>query len=125
MAGSLADTNVFIAVFKGDRPLGERIRADRPALSTIVYLELIQGSKNKTEVRKIEKLLKFFRVFHFDEAIGRRSIDLIRKYSKSHGLLLADAVIAATCLENELRLVTFNAKHFQFIQGLTIDVPKS
>ncbi|MBP9663421.1 MAG: PIN domain-containing protein, partial [Pyrinomonadaceae bacterium] len=79
---------------------------------------------NKTEVRKIEKLLQFFTIFHFDEAIGRRSIDLIRKYSKSHGLLLADAVIAATCLENELRLVTFNAKHFQFIQGLTIDVPK-
>ncbi|MBK9216674.1 MAG: type II toxin-antitoxin system VapC family toxin [Chloracidobacterium sp.] len=124
MAGTLADTNVFIAVFKGHRRLGERIKVDRPALSTIVYLELIQGSKNKTEVRKIEKLLRFFKVIHFDEAIGLRAIDLIRKYSKSNGLLLADAIIAATCLENELRLVTFNAKDFHFIQGLAIDVPK-
>lgn len=124
MASSLADTNIFIAIFNGDRRVKELLKADRPVISTVVYLELIQGSKNKAEVRKIENLLGFFEVLHFDSAIAIRSIELIRQYSKSHGLLLADAVIAATCLENDLKLITFNAKDFRFIKGLEVEVPK-
>ncbi len=84
---------------------------------------MIQGSKNKAEVNKIEKLLAFFEVLHFNEAVALRSLELIRQYSKSHGLLLADAIIAATCLENNLKLITFNARDFRFIKGLKIDIP--
>jgi predicted nucleic acid-binding protein len=124
MTNCLADTNIFIAIFNGDRSLKELIKTDRPVISTVVYMELIQGSKNKAEVNKIEKLLKFFEIVHFDEAIATRSIDLIRRYSKSHGLMLADAVIAATCLENNLKLITFNARDFRFIKGLEVEVPK-
>jgi len=51
-------------------------------------------------------------------SISTRTIDLIRTYSNTHGLLLADALIAATCLENDLTLVTYNVKDFHFIQGL-------
>ncbi len=38
--------------------------------------------------------------------------------------MFGDAVIAATCLENDLQLVTFNAKDFRFIKGLRPKVPK-
>jgi len=124
MANSLADTNVFIAIINGNPLLKEFIKTERPVISTIVYLELIQGSKNKAEVKKIEKLLSFFKVLHFNEAVALRSIEIIRKYSKSHGLLLADAVIAATCLEHKIALVTFNAKDFRFIDGLELRIPK-
>src|SRR5438552_18042165 len=109
MASSLADTNIFIAIINGNLSLKELVKTERPVISTVVYLELIQGSKNRTEVNKIEKLLYFFNVLHFNEAIAIRSIDIIRKYSKSHGLLLADAVIATTCLVNNLKLFTLNA----------------
>ncbi|MGD9587502.1 MAG: type II toxin-antitoxin system VapC family toxin [Pyrinomonadaceae bacterium] len=124
MPNSLADTNIFIAVFNGDTFLKEFIGSNRPAISTIVYLELIQGSKNKAEIKKIEKLLSFFETRHFDRPIALRSIELIRTYSKSHGLRLADAVIAATCLENDLKLITFNVKDFRFIKGLKAVTPK-
>ena len=60
----------------------------------------------------------------FDQAVSRRTISLIRDYSKSHGLLFADAVIAATCLENNLKLITLNEKDFRFIDGLELQVPK-
>lgn len=123
MASSLADTNIFIAIFNGDQSLKELVKTNQPVISTVVYLELIQGSKNKTEVKKIEKLLAFFEVLHFDQPTAIRSIELIRRYSKSHGLLLADAVIAATCLEHNLKLITFNAKDFRFIKGLEVEVP--
>jgi predicted nucleic acid-binding protein len=94
------------------------------AIDTTVYVELIQGAKNKAEIALIEKQLKTFPVIYFKEAISRRVIDLIRTYSKSHNLLLGDAIIAATCLEYDLALVTFNIRDFRFIEGLVVTAPE-
>ncbi|HSK72934.1 MAG TPA: PIN domain-containing protein, partial [Pyrinomonadaceae bacterium] len=52
-----------------------------------------------------------------------KTIELIRTYSKSHGLMLGDAIIAATCLEKGLTLITYNEKDFRFIDGLRILKP--
>ncbi len=37
--------------------------------------------------------------------------------------MLPDATIAATCLENDLTLITFNIKDFRFINGLKLLTP--
>ena len=124
MADSIVDTNVLIALFRGNRDLQLFLETLDCAVDTTVYVELIQGVKNKIEVARIERALATFQMMHFNESISAHTIDLIRTYSKSHGLLLADAIIAATCLENGLTLVTFNAKDFRFIKGLKISVPK-
>jgi predicted nucleic acid-binding protein len=60
MAEYLADTNIFIAIFKGDAKVKSLIENSDSAINTIVYLELIQGAKNKAEVTKIEKYLNRF-----------------------------------------------------------------
>ncbi len=39
-------------------------------------------------------------------------------YSNSHGLLLGDALIAASALENDLTVLTYNINDFKFIQDL-------
>ena len=123
MAEQLSDTNVFIAVFKGDAKLKTLIENSDSAINTIVYLELIQGAKNKIETEKIEKYLVQFELLHFDQATSQKAIELVRSYSKSHGLMLPDAIIAATCLVNDLILITFNVKDFRFIKGLKITQP--
>ncbi len=102
MIKKLADTNIFVAIFKGDIKLKAFVENSGPAINTIVYLELIQGAKNTSEVREIDKYLTRFDLIHFDRAISSLSIQLVRDYSKSHGLMLPDAVIAATCIENDL-----------------------
>jgi predicted nucleic acid-binding protein len=55
--------------------------------------------------------------------IAQKAIELIDPFSNSHGLLLADAIIAATALEYDLTLITDNTKHFQFIKGLKLLKP--
>ena len=92
-------------------------------IDTTVYVELIQGAKDKPEVQKLEKYLTRFDLIHFDKTISQRIIELVRLYSKSHGLMFGDAIIAATCLENELKLLTFNIKDFRFIKGLKSSEP--
>ncbi|CAN5438403.1 type II toxin-antitoxin system VapC family toxin [soil metagenome] len=119
----LIDTNIFIALLKGNAKLKSFVETLACAIDTIVYVELIQGAKNKAEVRKIEKYLTRFELIHFNKIISQRAIKLIRSYSKSHGLMLGDAIIAATCLENNLTLITYNAKDFRFTNGLKILMP--
>jgi predicted nucleic acid-binding protein len=120
MAKYLADTNVFIAAFKGDTSAANLIERHEAARDSVVYLELIQGAKNKSEIKKIERFLAGFDVLHFDRSVSERAIDLVKTYSKSHGLMLPDAVIAARCLEDNLTLITRNIKNFQFIESLKL-----
>lgn len=124
MAEFLVDANILIVIFRGNRDLAVLIDKLDCAIDTTIYSELIQGSKNKAEVEKIELALTSFELIHFNENISRRTIKLIKTYSKSHGLLFGDAVIAATCLENDLELITINLKDFRFVKGLKVSVPK-
>lgn len=101
MDEKIADTNIFIKIFRGDADLKKQVESLNAALSSIVLLELLQGSKDKAELRQIEKYLARFTVVHFNENISKKAIELVKTYSKSHGLLLADAIIAATCLEKD------------------------
>jgi predicted nucleic acid-binding protein len=43
---------------------------------------------------------------------------LLKTYRMSHGLLIADAMIAATALVSDRVLLSGNAKHFSMIKGL-------
>lgn len=52
-----------------------------------------------------------------------KAVDLVRKYNLSHGLLIADAIIAATVLISEAQLFSKNANDFTFIENLSVTKP--
>jgi len=119
----LIDTNVFSEVFKGNVPVKQYVETLAACVDTTVYVECLQGQKSNAEKQRIKKYLATFPILHFTPEVSERTIALIDAYSNSHGLQLPDAQIAAVCLENDLTLVTYNVKDFQFIAGLTIAVP--
>ena len=47
-------------------------------------------------------------------------MELMKIYSMSHGLLIPDALIAATAITKNLPLWTFNQKDFKFIDDLVL-----
>ena len=49
-------------------------------------------------------------------------MQLIDAYALSHSMQLGDALIAATALEHGLTVLTANAKHFNAIPELAIEV---
>lgn len=120
MAEYLIDLNILTAVFKGDVRMRAELESLDAAIETIVYLELLQAAKNNTQAERIEKYLTRFELIHFDKKISERSIKLMRSFSKNFGLRLPDSIIAATCLENDLALITLNPKDFRFIEGLRL-----
>lgn len=89
-------------------------------ISVITQMELMVGCRSKAELNILEKFLRRFEVISLNEIISSRGINLLRDYRLSHGLLIADALIAATALTIEAPLTTKNRKHYQFIKGLEL-----
>ncbi len=114
----LPDTNVLSRIFKGDLDVTKFVESLECAIDATIYIECLQGSKSNREKHVIEKYLTRFPLISITPESSARAIDLIRSYSNSYGLLLADALIAATALENDLTILTYNTDDFRFIQDL-------
>ena len=102
----LPDTNIFSKIFKGDLAVAGFVESLDAVIDTTIYSECLQGSKSNQEKRIIKKALDNFPLLPITPKISKRAIELIDNYSNSHGLLLADALIAAIALENDLTVVT-------------------
>src|SRR3990172_10048512 len=85
----------------------------RLATSVVTQMELIVGCRNKTELRSIEKFLARFQIIQLDDVISRKAVDLLTEYRLIHGLLIADALIAATAIHLEQPLVSKNQRDYQ------------
>jgi predicted nucleic acid-binding protein len=81
---------------------------------------LIVGCRDKTELQTLAKFLARFQILKLTEQISVKSVELLNQYRLSHGLLIADALIAATALETDENFITGNQKHFRFISDLKL-----
>lgn len=88
------------------------------AVSVITQMELIVGCRNKAELRHTEHFLQRFRVIKLSETTCDTALELVREYRLSHGLLIPDALIAATAIVLNEPFVTKNQRDYRFIQRL-------
>jgi len=79
--------------------------------SPVTSAELWAGAR-PTEHAALEALFDALVCVSTDTAIGRRAGDYLRLYRKSHGVELADALIAASAVERRAMLWTRNHKHY-------------
>jgi predicted nucleic acid-binding protein len=94
-----------------------------PCISIITIIEMLQGNKSISDKKRISKQLTPFLEIGISDAIGIIAKELITTYSSSHGLMLADSLIAATALHFNIELFTFNKKDFRFIKNLKLYEP--
>lgn len=119
------DTDIFIWIQRGNGKAAEIIdRAKERFLSVQTYMELLQSAKNKNQHKYIKDFLYSygFIVLPFTENIGHRASIYIEEYTLSSNLRAGDAIIAATATENNMTLVSSNAKHFKPIKDLRLKV---
>jgi predicted nucleic acid-binding protein len=83
-------------------------------------MELIIGALNKREVNYIQKAFKNIDIIYIDEDISKMAENLIIKYSKSHNLKIDDALIAATSIRMDTKLITYNFKYFKYIPDIQL-----
>lgn len=119
----LCDTNIFIHAFNGDTETISALQSigyHNILLSSITVMELYQGMGNKKELQEMKKKIKFYDVIELDVEISKRAIQLIDQFNLSHGLLIPDAIIAATAVVHRIELFTYNVKDFQFITDIKL-----
>ena len=123
--GGIVDTDILVDVLREVTAAITFLRdAERyVTVTAITQMELIQGSRNRAELRRVEQFLRRFAVRGLSELIGGIGVSLMRQYRLSHGLLLPDALIAACALEHGVTLYTKNVRHFRIIPGLTVVRP--
>jgi hypothetical protein len=83
-------------------------------------MELLIGCQNKTELRALERFLNRFQIVKLNEQISDTAIDLLRRYRLSHGLLIADSIIAATAIALNWPFATKNQRDYRFVVGLQL-----
>ncbi len=82
---------------------------------------LVVGCRNKNELQYMEKFLCRFLVLDLNEDISTKADNLLLKYRLSHGLLIPDALIAATAMSWNYPLITKNQRDYRFIEGLNLE----
>ena len=117
------DTDIIVWALRGNRKAGRLIdRTDIRFLSVVSYLELLQGARDRAELRAIKSILEQhgLKIIPLTENIGHRAVTYMEQHALRTDLGLADALIAATAAETGMPLATGNRKHFRPIRELDI-----
>lgn len=118
----LIDTNVAIYYFglalsNESEKFMDQIFCKTYAISVINRIELLGfGRLNATESDALNSFISNANIFDLEEEIIIETIQIRKK----HNIKLPDAIIAATCLVNNCKLITNNVNDFDKINGLQL-----
>jgi predicted nucleic acid-binding protein len=119
----IVDTDVLIWYSRGHQKAIDVVHSlDGFSLSVVTYMEIAQGVRNKKELHWFKKALRTLnaQVIHIDELISTKAMLYVEQYALSHAMELADALIGASAVVNQLPLLTGNEKHYKHLPDLTI-----
>ncbi len=126
-ATGLTDTDVLIDAARGVADAVAFLTAQRAGvgvcISSISAMELIMGCRNKAELAQLQQFLRHVTILPVTSTASHNARQLMESFFLSHGLLIPDALIAATAIEAQFTLHTKNVRHFQMIPGLTVIRP--
>lgn len=120
MSNYLVDTTVIVDHLRGKSEATKFIEEFHPFISSVTEAELLEGVQSKQEVAIITKICGNLHPIPLTPYITQKSLELLRQFRLSHGLLFLDALIAASSLLNKFTFITANVKHFYFIPKLNV-----
>jgi predicted nucleic acid-binding protein len=119
----LVDTDVVIWYLRGEKKSVDLIDGmDSFALSAVSYIEILHGLRNKAELRAWKAYVKAkgVEVLLIDHDVTAKALYWTEEYALSHGLRLADALIAASADVYGHDILTGNYADYRFLPGLSI-----
>ncbi len=128
ITGILLDTTVLIDISRGHLDASDfidsMVQSHTPLfISVVSAMEFVAGCRNQREVDKIQQLIVDFSLLPLSPVASLKAYELMISYSKSHGLSIPDALIAATAMTQQLELATDNERHFKMIPTLLVKRP--
>lgn len=118
------DTDVLIWFLRGRGSARDAIRkCPAVELSTVTYMELVQGVRDKEELRTLLRTIRIngWRILPLTENIGYRAMSYMESYALSDGMGVADALIAASAVQSGTALMTANVRHYKCIPEISLE----
>lgn len=123
-ADYLHDTTVIIDYLRNHPPAIEYLDSiPQLTISVITQAELIEGCRDKDELKQVMRIVSGLHVIPITPAISSLAVDLVEHHFLKDGVLFDDALIAATAMDQNLTLVTTEKKHFRVIRDLPVQKP--
>jgi len=119
----LIDTDVLIWYLRGNQKAYDVIESQTNFnISVITYMELVQGMRNKQELKALRQSLRRWpaKTIYVDEDISAKAMFYVEQHFLSHSIQLADALIGATAVMSGISLLTANDKHYKAIKEISI-----
>ena len=115
----LIDTDVLVDFLCGFPMAVKYLKShlEEIIISAIAVAELYAGTKD-SELGQLDALISLFEVIPVTQEIAKAGGLFKQQYHKSHGVGLADAIIAATSVDSDATLKTLNTKHYPMLKGL-------
>lgn len=121
---TVVDTDILIdmsrKVDQAVECVEELLKVNALAVSVVTHMEIIAGCANKAELRTWNNFMLKARVLPVDTFVSDKAIELMQTYNLSHGLQIADSLVAATALINGAALISKNQRDYRFIEGLNL-----
>lgn len=118
MVDCLIDTNIIVDLLRGYTPTQVWIASlNKPGISHIVYLEVIQGVSDKKAQRSALQLMKSFAFIEIMRTDFDWATQQLIKLGLGYGIDAFDCLIAAPAHRLQLPLYTRNMKHFAPLLG--------
>ncbi len=116
----LVDTDVLIDFLRGRRAAVDFITRHQESilLPAMVAAELYAGIRDDAELAILDDFLASFRLLPLTAEIARTGGLWQRDFAKSHGVGLADCIIAATAQSAGAELITLNTRHYPMFNNL-------
>ena len=90
-------------------------------VSSVSMYELYMGATTTEKENDVRAVTEDLRILPFTDAVAFQAAQLYHQLKKQNKLIeFRDIFIAATCIVNNLPLVTLNKKHFQRIENLKL-----
>ena len=122
----LIDTDVIIDYLRGFPKAVEYLEKQTSTLflSSITIAELYAGVKDGEEKFILDQFIEAFEIVDVTTEIAIEGGLYKRDYIKSHGVGLADSIIAACAILVNAALVTLNKNHFPMIKNVIVPYRK-
>ena len=121
----IIDTDVLIWYLRGNGKAYDLIdNLNNFSLSSVTYMELVQGMRNKEELTALRKALYLWnaKILYISEEISAKAMFFVEQHFLSHSIELADALIGATAITYGSPLLTGNDKHYKVIKGIQLNI---
>ena len=124
----MLDTSICVALFRGNRKVANKFNTVGKSfcyVNDVVVAELIVGAykSDRTEenLEQVKDFLNEITIIPFAETIHEFSKERVRLWDAGKRIEDFDLFIGCAAKAKELVMVTHNRKHFEHIEGISIE----